>query len=226
MATECAKRPSNAYSHRMHPGRQTPRVALSVLFCVSAACALEPPEVVQDTSAAIPTLPPNTATAPQTERVAFYEGKAIADSERWSGSESFVVQDGTGAVLCRWTWQTERQTSAATTETCESDDGRPCLFWHTVRLQQGRDETVGEQASPGCNAYREEAFLLPEGGEVTYGFVTSDDTSQPETAVEGRLLRYVAPDPPLPGEWLAFPESARWTDGALEYLIPINMEPI
>ena len=210
----------------MHQGRQTLRVALSVLVCVSASCALEPPEAVRDTSAAIPTLPPNTTTAPETPRTAFYEGEADAGSSTWSGTESFVVVDETGVVLCRWTWQTERQASAATPEVCEADDGRACLFWHTVSLRNGRDETEGEQTTPGCSDFREVALLLPDGGEVTYGFVASDDTSQPETAVEGRLLRYAAPDPPLPGGWLAFPESARWTDGALEYLIPINMDLI
>ena len=68
------------------------------------------------------------------------------------------------------------------------------------------------------------ALLLPDGGEITYGYAETQDDSKTQKPGAGRLLRYVWPKPPLPGAWLEFSEAAQWSDGELSYRIPVELD--
>ena len=191
---------------------------------MSASCTHDTLPNARDTASTIPTLPPTTNIEPEGFRVGYYEGKAVVDALGWSGTESFVVQDEIGTVLCRWTWRTEHITHDEPSEPCATDNGDACSFWHTVQLQEGLDETPKDNEGLDCEAFRDVAVLLPDGGAITYGFATTDDGRTTKTAGVGRLLRYAWAEPPLPGAWLEFSEPAQWSNGELSYFIPVDMD--
>lgn len=205
-------------------GTQTLRGAPLALFCASFGCALDVANQPKDTASTIPTLPPTTAIEPQASLSGRYEGAARADAGGWAGSESFVVEDDTGLVLCRWTWQTQDTSSEAMPPDCNTSTGDVCVFWHTIQLQGGRDETETEEGESACAGFRDAARLLPDGGLITYGFASDIGSASAKTGVSGRLLRYAWPQPPLPGAWLEFSEPARWSGGELSYVIPVDLD--
>lgn len=224
MATECAKTPDRPYETSMSQGPRNLRNALMAAIGFAVACIPGDPSPAREANDAIPTLDATTPIEPSDTLVGRYEGVAQVTTDGWEGTESFVVEDTSGVERCRWTWRTESTAEAESPAPCQTTRGEPCLFWHTVRFFDGADDTSSSDAGTDCTTYRDAATLLPDGEPVTYGFaqVMSGDTGSDDTT--GYLLRYVWPEPPLPGLWLAFDEPAQWFKDELRYQIPVDLD--